>query len=291
MFDGFKRHRINVGGAEINVVAGGKGPTVLLLHGYPQSLALWARVAPALARDFTVICADLRGYGDSSKPPCLPDRSNYSFRVMAQDMVACMAALGFDRFHVIGHDRGGRVAHRMALDHPSVVQSLAVLDIVPTLDMLSHVTRQLAATYWHWYFLAQPEPFPESLIGADPDRFFETCLVGWGRARIEDFDPEQLAEYRRVWRDPQYIHGSCSDYRATLAVDILHDEADQHTKVTCPSLALWGSDGAMARLFDMEKVWSERCATLRVSSLPGGHFFIDQSPQATLAVLSDFLRG
>ena len=290
MFPNFTQDRIAVGDGFINTVRAGSGPPVLLLHGYPQSLALWARVAPVLALDFTVVCADLRGYGDSWKPVCLPDQSNYAFRALAAEQVAVMAALGFERFHLIGHDRGGRVAHRMALDHPNSVLSLAVLDIVPTLDMLTQVDRHLAAAYWHWYFLAQPAPFPETLIGANPDFFFETCLVTWGKARIEDFAPDQLAEYRRCWRDPGMIHGSCSDYRASLTQDIAHDTADQDRTVACPALALWGAGGLMAKLFDMEAVWARRCQSLKTAAMAGGHFFIDQAPEATAHVLLDFLR-
>lgn len=289
LFDGFERRRIDVGDVTINAVVGGSGSPVLLLHGFPQTLAMWARVAPPLAERFTVVCADLRGYGDSSKPPCAPDNANYAFRAMAADQVSVMRRLGFERFHVIGHDRGGRTAHRMALDWPDAVRSLAVLDIAPTHAMFMETNRHLAGAYWHWYFLSLPAPFPECLIGADPDYFYETCLVGWGAARIEDFDPEQLAEYRRCWRDPEMIHGSCSDYRAAATIDLEHDSADIDRKVMCPTLALWGSVGLMHRLVDMEAAWRKRCADLRVATLPGGHFFVDQLPEETAQVLLDVL--
>jgi len=200
MFEGFRRGRMQLADVTINYLLGGSGPPVLLLHGYPQNLSMWARVAPILAQRFTVVCADLRGYGDSSKPAALPDSSNYSFRAMADDQVALMKSLGHERFHAVGHDRGGRAAHRMALDHPEAVASLAVLDIVPTHAMYMETDRHRSQAYWHWYFLAQPAPFPERLIGADPDFFFETCLVGWGKTRLEDFDQEMLADYRRCWR-------------------------------------------------------------------------------------------
>lgn len=268
---------------------GGNGPPLLLLHGFPQNLAEWARVAPLLARQFTVVCADLRGYGDSFKPKCLPDRSNYAFRAMAADQVALMKHLGFDRFHVAGHDRGGRTAHRLALDHPAAVLSLAVLDIVPTYAMFMETNRHIAGAYWHWYFLSQPEPFPERLIGNDPDFFYETCLVGWGAARLEDFDPEMLADYRRCWRDKAMIHGSCSDYRAGATIDLEHDQADLARQVQCPTLACWGAKGLMHKLFDIEAQWRRRCANLSVASLPGGHFFIDRFPQETARILADFL--
>ncbi len=289
MFEGFERKRIELGDITVNCVVGGRGPPLLLLHGFPQNLAMWARVAPPLAGRFTVVCADLRGYGDSSKPRCLPDNSNYAFRAMAADQVAAMARLGFERFHVVGHDRGGRTAHRMALDHPDVVRSLAVLDIAPTYAMFMDTNRSLAGAYWHWYFLSQPEPFPERLIGNDPDFFYETCLVGWGATRLDDFDAEMLADYRRCWRDPATIHGSCSDYRAAATVDLEHDRADLGRRVACPTLALWGAQGVVQRHFDMAAEWGKRCAELRCATLPGGHFFVDRFPAETARMVEDFL--
>jgi haloacetate dehalogenase len=266
---------------------------VLLLHGYPESLALWAGVAPILAERFTVVCADLRGYGDSTKPKGAADSSNYSFRVMAGDQVTMMHRLGFDRFHLVGHDRGGRTGHRMALDRPEVVQSLAVLDIAPTYSMFMDTNRHVAGAYWHWYFLSRPAPFPERLIGADPDYFFETCFESWGKTAVASLDPDVLEQYRRCWRDPAMIHGSCCDYRAAATVDLEHDRADIEAgrQVTCPALALWGSDGFMHQNFDMAALWGERCADLRTATLPGAHFFVDQFPKETAAVLSDFLGG
>ncbi len=289
MFEGFERRRIQVGEVTINCVTAGKGPPLLLLHGYPQNLAMWAKAAPFLAEQFTVVCADLRGYGDSSKPKCAPDNSNYAFRAMAADQVAVMRQLGFDRFHVVGHDRGGRTAHRMALDHPDAVASLAVLDIVPTWTMFMDTTRQIAGTYWHWYFLSQPAPFPEHMIGLDPDFFYETCLVGWGATRVEDFDAEMLTDYRRCWRDPAMIHGTCSDYRAAATIDLEHDGADIEKKVLCPTLAVFGANGTMAKNFDIPAEWRKRCANIKVESLPGGHFFIDQLPEATARVIARFV--
>jgi len=218
MFDGFEHKVVNVAGTEIACTFGGSGPPLLMLHGFPQNLAMWARVAPTLAAHFTVVCADLRGYGDSAKPKCLPDRSNYAFRAFADDQVGLMHRLGFQRFHVVGHDRGGRTGHRMALDHPDVVLTLTVMDIVPTYAMFMDANRHVAGAYWHWYFLSQPEPFPERLIGNDADFFYETCLIGWGATKIGDFDADMLAAYRRAWRDPAMIHGSCSDYRAAASM-------------------------------------------------------------------------
>ena len=252
---------------------------------------MWARTAPLLAEKFTVVCADLRGYGNSAKPRAAPDGSTYSFRSMAGDQLGLMRTLGHDRFHLVGHDRGGRTGHRMALDHPEAVASLAVLDIVPTYAMFMETNRHVAGVYWHWYFLSQPEPFPERLIGADPDYFYETCLFGWGATRAQDFDPEMLAEYRRCWRDPAMIHGSCSDYRSAATIDLEHDSADIGTKLACPTLAFWGTKGAMHKNFDIGVAWQKRCANLRTASLPAGHFFIDKYPEDTARILTEFLSG
>jgi haloacetate dehalogenase len=285
VFEGFARGFVTVEGIDIAYVIGGSGPPVLLLHGFPQNLSMWARVAPRLTASFTVVCADLRGYGDSAKPACLPDRSNYSFRTFAADQAGLMQRLGFERFHVVGHDRGGRTAHRMALDHPQRVLTLTIMDIVPTYAMLMETNRTVASAYWHWYFLAQPEPLPERLIAADPDFFYETCLVGWGATKLADFDPEMLAVYRRSWRDRAMIHGSCSDYRAALTVDLEHDIADIERKVECPTRVVFGEAGTLAKLFDIPAQWRKRCATLTHAALPGGHFFVDQFPQTTAQIL------
>jgi haloacetate dehalogenase len=291
MFEGFTRGVARIDGTDISYVIGGSGPPLLLLHGFPQCKAMWARVAPQLLREYTVVCADLRGYGDSSKPRCLPDRSNYSFRSLAADQAGLMRQLGFPRFHMIGHDRGGRTGHRMALDRPGVVLTLTVMDIVPTYTMLMETNRKVAGSYWHWYFLSQPEPFPERLIGNDPDFFYETSLVGWGATRISEFDPQMLAEYRRAWHDPAMIHGSCSDYRAAASIDLEHDTADIDRKVQCPTLVLYGSAGQMAQLFDIPAQWRQRCVDVRDATLPGGHFFVDQFPDETVRVLTEFLAG
>ena len=291
MFEGFEHRRIAGEGAEIVCVVGGSGPPVLLLHGFPQSKAMWARVAPLLAKDFTVVCADLRGYGDSDKPQAPPDAANSAFRAMAADQVAVMKRLGFPRFHMVGHDRGGRTGHRMALDRPEVVQTLTVIDIAPTWAMFMDTNRKVAGAYWHWYFLSQPAPFPERMIGYDPDFFYETCLVGWGKSKLADFDPGALAEYRRHWRDPGMIHGSCADYRAAAGIDLEHDGADIDRKVSCPTLVFYGATGAMAALFDLPEEWRKRCSDLTAASLPGGHFFVERFPEETARILSDFLTA
>ncbi len=289
MFLGFKRIAVKTRDVTIDCLIGGSGPGLLLLHGFPQTKALWGHIAPLLAEHYSVVCMDLRGYGDSSKPACAPDTSNYAFRAMGEDALAVMASLGFESFYVVGHDRGGRVGHRLALDHPKAVTKLAVLDIVPTYAMLMDTNRHVAGAYWHWYYLSQPAPFPEHFIGLDPDRFFETSLLGWGKARLEDFDAAQMADYRRCWRDPATIHGMCSDYRAAATIDLAHDAADISTKVACPVLAFWGTGGVMHKLFDMEAEWRKRCSNLQVATLPGGHFFVDQFPRETAAQITSFL--
>lgn len=289
MFESFTPRKVSANGVTINCMTAGSGPPVLLLHGFPQNMAMWARIAPKLSQSYTIVCADLRGYGDSEKPVAAADNSNYSFRTMAADQVGVMARLGFDCFHVIGHDRGGRTGHRMALDHPGVVLSLAVLDIAPTYAMFMDTNRRVAGAYWHWYFLSQPAPFPEHMIACDPDTFYETCLLGWGATSLENFDKAQLGDYRRCWRNPEMIHGSCADYRAAATVDLTHDSADIDVKIRCPTLAFWGSKGVMSDLFDLRAEWRRRCTRLSTASLPGGHFFPDQFPGDTADRLARFL--
>ena len=274
-------------GQTIAFSRGGNGPPVLLLHGFPQTHAMWHAVAPVLAQHFTVIAADLRGYGASTKPQ---GTENYSFRHMAADQAALMTHLGYERFHLVGHDRGGRTAHRLALDHAERVQSLTVMDIVPTHLLLDPLSRQVAKAYYHWFFLAQPAPFPETLIGHDPDAYFEAALTGWGAAALSDFDPDARAAYRNAWRDADTIRGMCEDYRATLAYDFDLDAADLHRRVTCPALVMYGADGAMARAFDVPGTWADRLTDISQAALPGGHFFVDQHPKETTAALLAFLR-
>lgn len=291
MFRAFESKVVDVDGTNIACKICGSGPPLLLLHGFPQNMAMWAQVAPRLAEHYTVVCADLRGYGDSDKPKSLPDHSNYSFRSFAADQCGVMRHFGFHRFHVIGHDRGGRTAHRMAIDFPGQVLSIVVMDIVPTHTMFMATNQKVSSTYWHWYFLSQPEPFPERLIGHDPDFFYETCLVGWGATRITDFDPEMLEAYRQAWRDPAMIHGSCSDYRAAAGIDLKHDKADLERKVACPTLVFYGSAGVMAQLFDIPAEWRRFCSNVTVAASPGGHFFVDQFPIETSEILENFVKG
>ncbi len=278
-------------GSDNQVIAyevAGNGPPLLLLHGFPQTRAMWRPIVPALSQDFTIVTADLRGYGASSKPATPPEMS---FRLMAQDMVSLMDSLGHARFHVAGHDRGARAAHRMALDHPDAVSSLTVMDIVPTEHLLTHMTTDIAKAYYHWLFLAQPEPFPETMIGHDPDAFFERCLLGFGKASLDDFDADLLTEYRTAWRDPDCIRAMCHDYRAAIEVDWHHDTQDLARKVACPALVLYGKDGAMAQLLDVPATWVDRLSDMRHTAIEGGHFFPDQSPIATQNALRQFLMS
>jgi haloacetate dehalogenase len=288
VFEGFDPRRVKTSGAEINLKIGGKGPALLLLHGYPQTHAIWHRVAPELAKRFTVVAADLRGYGDSSKPHGTPDHATYSKRAMARDQVEVMRALGFDEFLVVGHDRGARVAHRMALDHPQAVQKLVVLDIVPTRTMYSRVTRDFAKSYYHWFFLLRPEPIPETMIGANP-RFYLEQHIGTRFAGLGAFAPEAMAEYVRCFSDPATIHASCEDYRAAESIDLEHDEADIGKKIECPLLALWGEKGTVHRCFKPLEDWRERAADVRGRPLPCGHYIPEEAPADLLAELVKFL--
>ncbi len=292
MFETFERVRVEAGDAEINLVRGGEGPPVLLLHGYPQTHSMWHAVAPRLAEDFTVVATDLRGYGDSSKPFGSEDHATYSKRAMATDQVRVMESLGFPAFAVVGHDRGGRVGHRMALDHPDRVTRLAVLDIVPTRHVYATVGRELATAYYHWFFFIQPYDLPETLIGADPGYYLRKKLGGWGTG-LDAFAPEAFAEYERCFSDPATIHASCEDYRAAASIDLVHDDADRDEgrKVACPLLALWGDRGAMGRLYDVENVWREYAADVLGGPIDAGHFLAEERPDETAKNLATFLRG
>ncbi len=289
MFEGFERLRVETGEAAINLVRGGSGPPVLLLHGYPQTHAMWHGVAPGLAEDFTVVATDLRGYGDSSKPFGDEDHATYSKRAMAADQVKVMESLGFASFAVVGHDRGGRVGHRMALDHPERVTRLAVLDIVPTRHVYATVGKDLATAYYHWFFFIQPYDLPETLIGADPSYYLRKKLGGWGTS-LEVFGSESLAEYERCF-DEHTIHASCEDYRAAASIDLVHDDADydQGRKVACPLLALWGGQGVMERLYDVREVWRGYAGDVRGKALDAGHFLAEERPEETTRELIDFL--
>ncbi len=282
MFPGFERLQIDADGVVINLVKGGGGPPLLLLHGYPQTHVMWHKVAPRLAESFTVVASDLRGYGDSAKPPSGDDHAGYAKRAMARDQVAVMHRLGFERFLVAGHDRGGRVGHRMAIDHAGVVSRLAVLDIVPTYQTFAATDKAFATAYYHWFFLIQPYDLPETLIGADPEYYLRKKMDAWS----DDpgaFAPEAFTEYLRCFNDPATIHASCEDYRAAASIDLAHDEADLGRTVACPLLALWGQKAVMHRLYDVLACWRERAADVRGRALPCGHYLPEEAPGETLA--------
>ncbi|UWR20956.1 alpha/beta fold hydrolase [Sulfitobacter sp. S190] len=283
---GFEFHETPVDGHVVAYARGGSGVPVLLLHGFPQTHAMWHAIAPQLAQKFTVIAPDLRGYGASAKPE---GTENYSFRNMAAGPLGLMRQLGFDRFHLVGHDRGARTAHRMALDAPDAPLSLCLMDIVPTHLLLDDLSRQVAQAYYHWFFLAQPHPLPETMIGHDPDAFFNSCLMGWGATQTDSFDSKALAAYRAAWRDPDTIRGMCADYRAALRYDFDQDAADLGRKIDQPSLVLYGAEGVMGLAYDVGATWADRLSNMQVKALPGGHFFPDQYPDETARALLDFL--
>jgi haloacetate dehalogenase len=290
LFPGFTKQRVRTTGATIHLVTGGSGPAVLLLHGYPETHAMWHRVAPALARDYTVVCADLRGYGASSKPKGLPDHSNYSKRAMAKDMVEAMAALGHHRFHVVGHDRGARVAHRMARDHGKQVRSLAVLDISPTLTMYRRTDQAFATAYYHWFFLIQKAPLPETLLAKQVPQYI-LGRIGRGPGGIKLFDKRALAAYVHAFRDPKTIHATCEDYRAAATIDLEHDRRDLRRKIRMPVLVLWGRHGVIEAMFKPLADWREVATDVRGRSLDCGHFLPEERPDEVLQELRRFLAS
>lgn len=291
LFPGFERQRFQASGAEINYLRAGVGAPVLLLHGYPQTHACWHHIAPVLARHYTVICADLRGYGDSSKPRGLPDHSNYSKRAMAQDMVELMVSLGFERFHLVGHDRGGRVAHRMAADHPQHVHTATVLDISPTLKMFERTDMAFARAYYHWFFMLQPSPLPEQMLAGRVPHYI-LGRVGREEPDLSLFSEQAVSEYVRCFADPAAIHASCEDYRAAGTIDLEHDRTDRAAGrvLKMPLLALWGQTGVVASMFDCLADWREVAANVVGRALPCGHFIPEEAPQETLAEIGAFLR-
>ncbi len=269
---------------------GGPGAPLLLLHGHPQTHAIWHRVAPALAEHFTLVLADLRGYGDSSKPRGDADHANYSKRTLARDMAHVMHALGHARFSVLAHDRGARVAHRLALDHPQAVQRLVLLDIAPTLAMYEQASEAFARAYWHWFFLIQPAPLPERLLEADPAAYVRD-VMGRRSAGLAPFDARALAEYERALALPGTAHGICEDYRASAGIDLEHDRADraQGVRLAAPLLALWGRDGVVQRCFRPLEEWQRVAADVRGEALPCGHYIPEEAPEALLARALPFL--
>jgi haloacetate dehalogenase len=277
-FPGFRTFKVQVPGATINGVMGGQGPPLLLLHGAPLSHISWRLIAPELARNYTVVATDLRGYGDSTKPPDTPDHSNYSKRTMAVDQVEVMKSFGFNSFRLVGHDRGGRVSHRLALDHAERVAKVAVLDIVPTYYLYTHVTEGFINAYFHWFQNVRTAPIPEDAIKA--------TFAG----RTPPADPVQ-AEYFRVQSDPANIHGMCEDYRAAASIDLEHDKADLSKKIACPLHVLWAQPGAMANLYDVRAIWKERGTNVTGKGMPGGHNMQEGAPAQVLSELQAFLSA
>jgi haloacetate dehalogenase len=286
VFEGFQTEMVDVEGVTIKARFAGSGPPLLLLHGNPQTHAMWHLVAPRLAEDFTVVATDLRGYGDSSKPRSDEEHAPYSKRTMARDQISVMRHLGFEGFGVCGHDRGGRVGYRMALDHPRVVTKLAVLDIVPTWEAFSRADMSFGLGYWHWFFLAQPYDLPERLLAADP----ENALF---RSGVESFTPEALEEYQRCLRDPETIHAICEDYRAAATIDFAHDAEDREAgrRITCPVRVLWGGRGNLEGWYDVLEVWRGWADDVGGRSIDSGHYVPEEAPEETLSEIRAFFGG
>jgi haloacetate dehalogenase len=292
LFPGFEARHFQTRGAEIFTRLGGEGPPLVLLHGYPQTHAMWHLVAPRLAQTFTLIIPDLRGYGSSSVPSDKPDHFNYSKRAMGQDVCDIMDALGYRQFSVCGHDRGGRAAYRLALDEPSRVSKLAVLDIVPTYDMWHRLTPALAMKTFHWTFLAQPAPWPERMIAADPLAWLEDKIGSWNSSGAV-FAPGALAHYRAFFVQPERLHATCEDYRAGASYDLKADEEDRAAGriIACPTLALWGSAGIPGKTEGPLDIWRTWCSDVHGQAIGCGHFLAEEAPDETLAVLIPFLKG
>lgn len=285
-FAGFEERLVTLNGHDVFYRIGGSGPPLLLLHGYPQTSAMWHKLAPDLAQDYQVICADLRGYGRSAKPQPDATHSTYAKRAMAGDLLALMDHLGHERFLIGAHDRGARVAHRLAADQPNRVKALALLDIAPTREMYRDADSSFAQTYWHWYWLTQQAPFPETLIGHDPDYFWcKKCCSG--SAGATPFVQQALAEYLTCFGQADAIRGACEDYRAAWTIDIDHDNADP-TQLAMPLLAIWGKHGAIEAHFDCLKLWRERATNVQGHALPGGHYLAEEIPDQVLAAWRPF---
>ena len=287
-FEGFDERLFDGPDGPVFCRVGGDGPPLLLLHGYPQTSAMWHAVAGALAKDFQVICPDLRGYGRSLKPPPTPDHSPYSKRAMGTDVLAVMDALSHNHFFIGAHDRGGRVAHRLAADHPSRIIALSVLDIAPTREMYRDAKSAFAHDYWHWYWLTQPSPLPEKLIGADP-AFFWLHKCGAGSAGLAPFVQQALGEYLTAFSDPAAIKGACEDYRAAASIDLVHDDADP-TKLQMPLLALWGQNGVIEAHFDCLSLWRERAENVSGWAVPGGHYLAEECPDEIVDAWRNFFQ-
>jgi len=294
-FDGFETRTFTVNGVAAVARIGGRHdkPALVLLHGFPQTHVMWHRVAQLLRNDYCLVMPDLRGYGDSSHLPGLPDHSNYSKRAMAADVVALADAVGVDTFYLCGHDRGGRVAHRLALDYPQRVKKLCVIDIAPTLDMYARTDMEFARAYYHWFHLIQPSPLPENMIGGNPIAYLHHKLGGWGTGGMAHIEPQALAEYERCFCRSEAIHTACEDYRASAGIDLEHDrESRLHDqKIACETLVLWGDRGVVQRLFKPLDLWQAQCsATVKGEAVPAGHFIPEECPELTATALRNFMR-
>ncbi len=286
----FKTRRETINGVAINFVEAGSGEPLLLIHGYPQTHTMWHRMAPQLAKHFRVICPDLRGYGDSDKPESTGDHFPYSKKAMAADLIGLMSKLGYGSFMVAGHDRGGRVTHRMCLDAPGLVSKACVMDIVPTHYIFANTDKALATTYYHWFFLIQPDGLPERLIGNDADYYLREKLKRWAAAGAQ-FDEQAVVEYVRCFSDPRTIHSSCEDYRAAASIDLHHDEADRDRRVECPLLVLWGAEGFVNRQYDVLAVWRQYASDVSGRAIDRcGHFLPEERPEETLAEMIRFFQ-
>lgn len=297
-FQDFTSRLFNVNGIRVHTRLSAERPNgkpaLILLHGYPQSSYMWHAVAPKLADKYFVICPDLRGYGDSAKPEGDDAHAVYSKRMMAQDVVSLADELGIDRFALVGHDRGARVAHRLSLDHASRVERLCLLDIAPTLAMYEETDRAFAAAYFHWFFLIQQKPLPETLLEPNMRTWVRSLFASFGRGSLDYYDPRALAEYERCMDDPACVHGSCEDYRASATIDLEHDRSSQAAgdKILCPLLAVWGERSMVNKSFDAHALWQSRSALpIRSEAVASGHFIADENPQGLLAVLEPFLAA
>jgi haloacetate dehalogenase len=289
LFPNFRTFDVDAGGVSIHGVIGGSGPPILLLHGYPQTHVIWHRVASELAKRFTVVATDLTGYGDSEKPVSDAIHTPYTKRAMARDQVSTMQAMGFNQFHLVGHDRGGRVAHRLALDYPNTVQTLTTLDIAPTLHMYRNTSDAFARAYWHWFFLIKAAPVPEKMIGVDAE-FFIRQHMSRGPKGVGIFDPVAFTEYLRCFKNPATIHAACEDYRASATTDLALDEADfGRVKIKAPTLALWSESGAVGRCFDVLASWRDCAEHVTGEAVRGGHYIPEEAPQKLLELLGKHL--
>ena len=291
MFKDFTSTVIQGPAGTLNTMRGGRGAPLLLLHGHPQTHVMWHRVVPALAEQFTVVMMDLRGYGDSARVISDEQHAPYSKRAMALDAMAVMTHYGFSRFQVLAHDRGGRVAHRLAADHPEAVERLMLLDIAPTLEMYRNTTETFATAYWHWFFLIQPKPLPEALIASDPVRYVRS-VMGKRHAGLQAFAPQALAEYERCALIPGTAEAICEDYRASATIDLLHDREDVVAghKLTQPVQVLWGEHGVVGKCFDVLKLWHERATDVSGFSLPCGHYIAEEAPELLLNQALKFFK-